>query len=310
MFWNMTLMHRWSMCADRTGNLRLCIPKYLRIKHENIMLTTISPDFLRTKWDILFNSHPDLFLRWLILSSTSSALMCRSRPAPRLWFQTQWLPSRALSICRRMPQAIETVAKSDPLCDIFQATKRVVCKRLSKRVYHAGTMMAHVSIGRFQPTFFFYSPHLLVYFWIFLACLTKDRSTAAKGPPNNTWWARPSPATHPAVPAPLAASAPAAPLVPPAAPLVPPAVPPRHRWLVAPQPLPRRPPRPGRWYPPAWDLRPGHPLNPPWMWMAASWTALWRTFDWFFQNGWSSMIQHFGESTWNSVFICGTSRKI
>jgi hypothetical protein len=44
--------------------------------------------------------------------------------------------------------------------------------------------------------------------------------------------------------------------------------------------------------------------------MAASWTALWRTFDWFFQNGWSSMIQHFGESTWNSVFICGTSGKI
>ena len=43
MFWNMTLMHRLSMCADRTGNLRLCIPKYLRIKHENIMLTTISP---------------------------------------------------------------------------------------------------------------------------------------------------------------------------------------------------------------------------------------------------------------------------
>lgn len=167
MFWNMTLMHRLSMCADRTGNLRLCIPKYLRIKHENIMLTTISPDFLRTKWDIFFNSHPDLFLRWLILSSTSSAQMCRSRPAPRLWFQTQWLPSRALSICRRMPQAIETVAKSDPLCDIFQATKRGVCKRLSKRVYHAGTMMAHVSIGRFQPTFFLFPSLVSIFLDIF-----------------------------------------------------------------------------------------------------------------------------------------------
>ena len=148
-------------------------------------------------------------------------------------------------------------------------------------------MMAHVSIGRFQPTFFLFPSLVGIFLDIFLACLTKDRSTAAKGPPNNTWWARPSPATHPAVPAALAASAPA--------PLVPPAVPPRHRWWVAQQPLPSRTPRRrGRWYPPAWDLRhPGQPLNPPSTWMAASWICglLWKVFffNGFVQNGWSSI---------------------